>query len=251
VNFLTELKQPKESTVFIDELTRLQSSTEKWKKTYRPSTVSRVFCPRLWALIDLGYVSAYKKVSANLQRIFDNGTYMHYRYHEYAKNMGRVYRDERYGDPDNDFRCQERHLDHPSGIKGTYDLILERDGVLYVTDFKSINQENFNTLDRPKPQHVKQIIMYMGMVEDLYDLPLPIAGLYIYENKNNQKLKEFKVPWNDASRQSFQNLLAHISETERAIKAKEVDTLPCLCERNPCANWSIEWLKDNPQEIYL
>jgi hypothetical protein len=73
---------------------------------------------------------------------------------------------------------------HPSG-SGNDDLDL------YVLDFKSMKKEYFDPLTEPKPEHVIQVHIYMWVLNLK-------SAVVVYENKNDQAVKEYFVPRSDA-----------------------------------------------------
>lgn len=260
MNFLDKLKENESNdTVFIHRLNDM-GSLEPWTYGFRPSAISYSFCPRLYALGGLGYLDAWRKSDAIGLRRMDNGTDMHARYHKYVQEKDAAYKDERYGDPEDEYRCTERLLTHPTGMRGRYDAILEKPGdpFLYVTDFKSIKQSGdrfspgFNELNAPLSYHVRQLILYMGMVDELYDLDRPICGLYIYEGKSTQEVKEFKVPWDDVNKDVYKDLIGILEEVNEAVATNDVSKLECRCTKaDKCINWDLDKLKQRPKRYYF
>ncbi len=250
MNFLDDIKNDVDTgTVFIHKLTQLSEQRE-WKLKFSPSSLCYNFCPRLYSLMSLGLVSGYSFNNAQSIRRMNNGTAMHTRYDEYVKKLDLAYKDTRYGDSENDYRCAERLLEY-KGIRGRYDVILEHtDGHLYVTDFKSIQQHGnaftpgFNELTAPMESHRKQLQIYMGMIDALYDLDKPISGLLVYEGKSEQNLKEFKVPWTDNGRAGFAELIRLIQLTQDAVASEDISQVPCLCKKkDKCQDWNLDELQ--------
>jgi hypothetical protein len=109
-----------------------------------------------------------------LLRIFDNGHGVHYRLQRYLKEIGTLVETE--------VPVENQEYE----ICGSADGILKlgkREGVL---EIKSINANGFYATHEPKPDHIIQINIYM------FCLGIP-RGCVLYENKNNQELKEFYV----------------------------------------------------------
>jgi hypothetical protein len=72
---------------------------------------------------------------------------------------------------------------HPSA-SGNDDLDI------FVVDFKSMKKEYFDPLKEPKPEHVIQVHIYMWVLNLK-------AAVIVYENKNDQAVKEMFVPRSD------------------------------------------------------
>ena len=109
-----------------------------------------------------------------LLRIFDNGHGVHERLQKYLKEIGVLLEAE----------VPVENVEYE--ICGTCDGILKlgkREGVL---EIKSINSNGFYATHEPKPEHLIQINIYMFCM----DIP---RGCILYENKDNQRLKEFFV----------------------------------------------------------
>lgn len=167
------------------------------------------------------------KVDPQLQRIFDNGHWMHDRWRTYIDLLGcgrgrwlcknfmvhhdkpQIYgSDHRWGA----FRpkkcgcgcTQFEYLeigfrDEETMWEGHVDVILDfskdrtkepEEDELLVVDFKTMNPYEFDKLNKPKKTHLTQMQIY------LYLSGLP-SGKFLYENKANQSVKEFLVSRDD------------------------------------------------------
>lgn len=108
-----------------------------------------------------------------------------YRYREIRSQLNEYVELEVRSDPEFNFLG---HCDAVVDLTGTefrrgkYDV--------FVVDFKSINDENFGSLEKPEYKHVVQVNIYMWL------LGLD-AAVVLYENKSAQTLKEFFVPRNE------------------------------------------------------
>ena len=70
-------------------------------------------------------------------------------------------------------------------ISGRLDFLIDHQVYgKYVIELKSINQRNFILLNKPKPEHVIQLQIYLNLTG--YEI-----GSVLYENKNDQKIKAF------------------------------------------------------------
>ena len=160
-----------------------------------------------------------------IERVFDNGHGMHFRWQEYLTNA-KVLRgywscktcQEMYGNKeklgifsplqtDSSWKCKcgknelEYHevtvcSDSKYNFKGNVDAVIDLRGSefekgndydVYVVDFKSMKDSYFSELKQPKHEHVVQTHIYM------YILDLKLA-IVLYENKDNQQVKEMLVP---------------------------------------------------------
>lgn len=131
------------------------------------------YCLRLLYLAYNGLLPE-RTIDDNLQRIFDNGSFLEERMETYFNKMGILLE-----------REVEAKSDTPP-MSGRADFILKhKDYDRVALELKSINDKGFEALKtRPKREHTIQLQIY------LHILQLPY-GIVLYENKNNQKLKAF------------------------------------------------------------
>lgn len=114
-----------------------------------------------------------KAVDGRGRRIFDNGDYMHHRYYKYFAEMGILIAAE--------LKAVENDLFH-----GYLDCLISDGKKLWVVDLKSCSMWTFNKLQEPDRGHKLQIMFYM------YYMNIE-QGMLIYENKDNQTIKVFKI----------------------------------------------------------
>lgn len=203
---------------------------------WHPSELSRGFCPRQLVLLELGLIRRKVRIDPRLRRIFDNGHGFHHRIQGYVRDMGIVVRHPDIGDPDLDYLCEELKLRHPCGMTGRADNLLKILRVLYLTDYKSTNDRMFSNLLKPLDSHVRQVWLYLGMFsqtmpEDLTAYPL--KGLIVYENKNDQTLKEFPVAWGSSGKEYFDSTVQQLEEMNAAIAEETPGAVPCTCGKCP------------------
>ncbi len=131
------------------------------------------YCMRLLYLAYNGLLPE-QVIDDNLQRIFDNGSWLEERMASYFTKMD-ILLD----------REMEAKSDNPP-ISGRADFLLKHEDYDKIgLELKSINDRGFEALkNRPKREHTIQLQIY------LHILKLPY-GVVLYENKNNQKLKAF------------------------------------------------------------
>lgn len=140
------------------------------------------------------------KNGAKLSRIFANGEDVHERYQKYFEDMGILVE-------------SERTLKNDAyRIKGKADAIIKLDNKEYIVELKSINGISASKLTKPKPDHVKQINLYMFMTGIK-------EGFILYENKNNQEMLNFKVDYNYAK---IEPMLIAMEKILNSIKNNEL-----------------------------
>ena len=120
-------------------------------------------------------------LSARVQRIFDNGSYLEYRMKKYFERMNILIKQE--------VPCK---FDNPI-ISGRIDFILRHPKLNTVLlELKSIKGSLFDDLDGPQETHGIQAQVYLHLNK------LGInTGYVLYENKDNQELKCFRVEKDD------------------------------------------------------
>lgn len=172
-------------------------------------------------------------IDLRLERVFDNGHKMHFRWQEYLTNAkilrgcwkcgkcGQVYgRESALGifsplqtDPNWECGCGGNTINGPAleyqevvvcsekeyNFKGNVDAIVDLRGSpwgqgneydVFVVDFKSMKDDMFSDLRQAKYEHIVQTNIYMWIL----DLQLAVV---LYENKDNQQVKEMLVPRDD------------------------------------------------------
>ena len=131
------------------------------------------YCMRLLYLAYNGLLPE-QVIDDNLQRIFDNGSWLEERMASYFTKMDILL----------DREMEAKSTNPP--ISGRADFLLKHEDYDNIClDITSINDKGFEALNnRPKREHTVQLQIY------LHILKLPY-GVVLYENKNNQKLKAF------------------------------------------------------------
>jgi len=175
-NVLATMKQ---DTVIVGKVDRwLLSKNRTLDKTYRPTEhihPSGIYgCGRVALYRNLGIF--LDNITPRLSRIFGNGDGMHDRWKGYCKAIHIA--------TDKDIEVEV--FDPVRNIKGSVDIIPKVDGVRWIVDFKSMNHDKFEKLKEPEEKDIWQITLYM----DITKIP---RGLLLYEDKNTQAVKEFKV----------------------------------------------------------
>lgn len=116
-----------------------------------------------------------KKMEPRILRIFDQGNYVHLRLMRDLFSLGIVV-------------ASEINIPPKEGIGGRADAIVSYDDELYVVDFKSINSSILRGMDKPKPDHVLQLQLYLHF----FNLN---KGILLYEGKDSSEMKEFPVKY--------------------------------------------------------
>ena len=152
-------------------------------KFTKPWTTVGVFYPSMLGnLCDRNLYLAYtgqlpeQVIEAKTVRIFDVGSSLEVRMKKYFERLGIFIAAE-----------QPVKLANPP-ISGRYDFLLRHEEYgQVILELKSINDAGFGALiEAPKPEHLIQLQIYLNLagMEN---------GILLYENKNDQKLKAFKV----------------------------------------------------------
>jgi len=168
---------------------------------FYPSMLGNV-CDRYLYLAYRGKLPQ-QTIASVTHRIFDNGSSLEDRMTKYFEMM------EIYKDRELPTKC-----DDPP-ISGRADFLLAHDEYGdVVVELKSINDKGFKNLyNKPKPEHFIQLQIYLQLLDKT-------NGIVLYENKNDQRLKAFKV---ERSSKEW------IKITERCKFIQEATELPENC----------------------
>ncbi len=115
-----------------------------------------------------------KEMDARVMRVFENGDYTHMRIMSSLFSVGAV-------------KAIEVSLEEDI-VHGRCDGIVVIDNKPYVLELKSINSFGFKKLEAPKPEHIKQLMLYLHYFKIQ-------GGIFLYENKDTQALKEFQISY--------------------------------------------------------
>lgn len=138
-------------------------------------------CERVLAAQLLGYRLPREKIDPRLSRIFENGTYMHLRFSNYFLSLPAP------------FEVQVAVILRDWPIIGEADVIVSHPEMgTIIIELKSINDRNFKLLKKPQDGHIAQVNTYMGLHKHFTD----VSGQMWYEDKNDQTIKTFAVPFN-------------------------------------------------------
>jgi CRISPR/Cas system-associated exonuclease Cas4 (RecB family) len=143
-----------------------------------------------------------KEVDARTMRIFEHGNHTHMRIMAALYSLGMVTASE-IGIPDNQV------------IHGRADAIVNIDGELYVLEIKSVNSMRFRK-GEADPDHIKQLQLY------LYFFNIK-KGILLYENKDNQEIKEFIIEYNEPL---VKKLFADFNVLKDQVEKSQVPEIP-------------------------
>ena len=127
-----------------------------------------------------------------MQRIFHQGEHVHLRLMSILYSLGLV-------------TASEVKIPETELFRGRADGILKLDGENYVIELKSISSYGFEKTTEPKPEHMKQIQIYMHY----FNIP---KGIILMENKGNQEIKEFIVEKDSSLIQKIHTDFAKLKE---------------------------------------
>lgn len=155
-----------------------------------------------------------QEIDANTKRIFDCGDYLGYRYEKYFEKMGVLIATE-----------SPLKFEMPP-ISGRLDfLIKHEESQTAIVELKSINQRGFKALRKPKDEHYIQIQIYLNLANNT-------NGIVLYECKDDQKIKAFKVlkdvnTWNEI----IERCTRIMNMTEQPLKCTGLRYCPCRREK--------------------
>lgn len=154
---------------------------------------------------------AKKEMEARVLRLLDHGDYTHMRIMSVLFSLGIV-------------RASEVETPSQEIIHGRADAIVSLDNQLYILEIKSINKAAFSNLEKPNPDHVKQLQFYMHYFK-LKD------GILIYECKDTQDIKEFAVSYN---KEEVDAMLKDLEELKKNIDLSIMPEIPKDIEKWRC-----------------
>ena len=162
---------------FLNHLEENLKTTKPWRTTnsvFYPSMLGNP-CDRNLYLAYNGQLPE-QVIEAKTVRIFDVGNSLEVRMKKYFEQTGIFIAAEQ----------SVKFLNPP--ISGRYDFLLRHEEYgQVILELKSINDTGFNYLiEAPKSDHLIQLQIYLNLVGMEH-------GIVLYENKNDQKLKAFKV----------------------------------------------------------
>jgi hypothetical protein len=162
----------------------VMEQSRKGDASFHPSSAGD--CPMKIAYVYLGYDKP-QKFGAQTMRKMENGTWVHKRYDNLFERMDKGL--------DNfelvDIECGFKHKVHGMEIRGSADAIIILNEKKLLIELKSIRSEMFYKLgETPHEEYLWQWMLYSDAL-DIHE------GRILYENKNDQELRQYKVFWNE------------------------------------------------------
>jgi len=176
-------------------------------------------CPRaVW----FGFKKFPKKdKDPRVMRVFENGDYTHMRIMSSLFSIGAV-------------KAIELALENEL-VRGRCDGIVVINNEPYVLELKSINSFAFKKLERPKPDHIKQLMLYLHYFKIQ-------RGIFLYENKDTQELKEYMMTYDQKMAES---IVQDFHTLKHFIESNTLPPVPMGLEEWECrfCDYSEECLK--------
>lgn len=167
---------------------------------FHPSEIDG--CKRYLALDYIKAPMTRANLDARIYRIFENGEGVHYRIQKYLRELAGTYGIRAF------FKKEAPTYNPEWEIDGSTDGVWSLDGYCYIIEIKSINQAGFDKLRKPEAKHVRQVNRYMGALGVQ-------AAIFIYESKNTQEWKEFRVDFDPESWQETCRIVDYVRTSVR------------------------------------
>lgn len=143
---------------------------------FHPSSVG--YCARKIAADMIGTYPK-EEIEDRILRVFENGHSTHERIQNWLEEMGIMVEAER------------KLVDDELNIRGNCDGVIELgDEGEFIIEIKTISSKGFRYLKEPKDKHYAQLQLYMY-------LSGVHQGILFYECKDDQRIREFKVEYNE------------------------------------------------------
>ncbi len=198
---------------------------------FHPSSLASV-CDAKLAFEFIGALASSDWINARLCRIFDNGHGRDKYWKGYLGKMGVSLVPRHPNGTDIRGDCDDcglrrvtgRHICIPElRLRGEFDDHVRNphDGTEHIFEFKTMNDNQWKRLKEPLPAHMIQVHCYMAgaNVRD---------GMVMYENKNDQLLKQFNVPFDYGL---WTPLVERLERIVKALKAGyDPDRIPDRCD---------------------
>lgn len=189
-------------------LRQTQERKEKTGWVHVSDVIGDDICDRVIAARLLGIKVPRERPDRQLERIFDNGTFMHLRYYLYFALLP----------PSFEVKVAKMLEQWP--VVGEADIALtHRDFGSLLIELKSMNTNQFRLLKRPLPEHTAQLNAYLGLAGRE-------RGQIWYEDKNTQSLKGYQVIF------SPERFLAIQERVQAILEMVLAGRLPASCEED-------------------
>lgn len=168
-----------------------------------------------------------RKIDPDQQLIFEDGNWRHHKWQAIFYDMEAVLGADRF----EVVAIEEVASWRRKYVSGSFDAIVRINGILYVIDFKGINDNGFGRVYRdgaPLKKHRMQLLLYMKAKKIQH-------GIIMYENKNNNLRKCFGVTFED---EEWQNTVQWVNEVIKYLQARR---LPA--KHHDCAKGNFQYEK--------
>ena len=122
---------------------------------------------------------------------------------------------------------------------------MEIEGEKYLVELKSANDKMFyNYLKEPKEQHVDQLQLYMYLAG-------VHKGFILYENKNDQSLKEFYVEYDQTKVSQLIDKIITVNESVKNKTLPPRDYTKSHWQCRYCDFRALCWFPDSEEAVQL
>lgn len=189
-------------------LRRLQR--RKYEPGWVHATTSENPCDRIIAAQLLGYNFREDISDRRVERVLENGQYVHLRWYNYFLSLPPIF----------EVRVAQQLRMWP--IVGEADVMVSHPDIgVWVVELKSMNTDEWKSLQQPRADHFAQVNNYLGIAS------VQASGQIWCENKNNQDVKTFCFQ-HDAERfEATYQRVRHIADLVCEGR------LPAGCQRCP------------------
>jgi CRISPR/Cas system-associated exonuclease Cas4 (RecB family) len=104
-------------------------------------------------------------------------------------------------------------------ISGKTDAIIKWNDAEIITEIKTINEESFGYLRKPRNYHIEQLLIYMKILQQSF-------GYLIYENKNNHELRFFPIQVNQKYKDFINYFFDWMKQVQKAFDDKQLPENP-------------------------
>jgi CRISPR/Cas system-associated exonuclease Cas4 (RecB family) len=104
-------------------------------------------------------------------------------------------------------------------ISGKTDAMIKWNDTEIITEIKTINEESFSYLRKPRSYHIEQLLLYMKILQQSF-------GYLIYENKNNHELRFFPIQVNQKYKDFINYFFDWMKQVQKAFDDKQLPENP-------------------------
>ena len=104
-------------------------------------------------------------------------------------------------------------------ISAKTDAIINWDGMDVLTEIKTVNDESFHRITRPRNYNIEQLLIYMKILKKSF-------GLLIYENKNNHEMLIFTINLNQKYKDFINYFFDWMRKVQKSFDDKQLPENP-------------------------